>query len=164
MSSAGDVHARRGAYEISTDPERLDFEVIHACLTRSYWSPGISRRLVERAAAHSLCFGLYVDAAPAGSRQVGYARVITDQATFAYLCDVFVLEEHRGQGLSKWLMQTIQAHPGLQHLRRFLLGTRDAHGLYAQHGFTPLADPTRMMEILRPDAHRAAELLHERGQ
>jgi GNAT superfamily N-acetyltransferase len=159
MSSPDVFETRRGDYDISTDPARLDFEVIHDWLTRSYWSPGISRRLVERAAANSLCFGLY-----AGKEQVGYARVITDRATFAYLCDVFVLEAHRGLGLSKWLMQTIQAHPGLQHLRRFMLGTRDAHGLYAQYGFTPLADATRMMEILRPDAHRAAELRPERGQ
>lgn len=148
----GEVEARHGAYLLSTDPARLDFAAVHAYLTRSYWSPGISRALVERAAANSLCFGLYHLGADAGE-QVGYARVVTDRASFGYLADVYVLEAHRGQGLSKWLMQFITAHPELQTLRRFLLGTRDAHGLYAQFGFGPLANPSRMMEILRPDAH-----------
>jgi GNAT superfamily N-acetyltransferase len=149
MTSAAPFGAQRGGYEISTDLQRLDFEAIHAYLTRSYWSPGISRALVEKAAAgSSLCFGLYH-----GQAQVGYARVISDQATFAYLSDVYVLEEHRGQGLSKWLVQTIQAHPGLQCLRRFMLATRDAHGLYAGFGFTPVAHPERLMEIVVPDAH-----------
>lgn len=141
----------QGDYAVSTDPARLDFDAIHAYLTRSYWSPGISRELVERAAANSLCFGLY-----RGDEQVAYARVVTDQATFAYLCDVYVLEAHRGQGLSKWMMQSIQAHPGLQHLRRFMLATRDAHGLYAGFGFAPLAHPERLMEIVVPDAHLRA--------
>lgn len=155
MSAPTAIEARHGDYLLSTDPARLDFAAIHAYLTRSYWSPGISRQLVERAAAHSLCFGLYhlsTDAA----EQIGYARVVTDRASFGYLADVFVLEAHRGQGLSKWLMQCITAHPDLQTLRRFLLGTRDAHGLYAQFGFGPLANPARMMEILRPDAHLQA--------
>jgi GNAT superfamily N-acetyltransferase len=141
---------RRGSYEISTDPARLDLEALHAYLTRSYWSPGIPREVVERAAANSLCFGLY----HAEQGQVGYARVVTDRASFAYLCDVYVLEAHRGQGLSKWLMQTLLDHPDLQGLRRFLLATKDAHGLYAQFGFTPLASPERMMQILRPDPYR----------
>jgi GNAT superfamily N-acetyltransferase len=149
------VEARRGDYLLSTDSGRLDFAAVHAYLTRSYWSPGISRTLVERAAAHSLCFGLYHLGADA-AQQVGYARVVTDRASFGYLADVYVLEGHRGQGLSKWLMQFISAHPDLQTLRRFLLGTRDAHGLYAQFGFGPLANPSRMMEILRPDAHLQA--------
>jgi len=153
--SADAVEARHGDYLLSTDDSRLDFAVVHAYLTRSYWSPGISRLLVERAAAHSLCFGLYHENADA-TEQIGYARVVTDRASFAYLADVFVLEAHRGQGLSKWLMQCICAHPDLQTLRRFLLGTRDAHGLYARFGFGPLANPSRMMEILRPDAHLQA--------
>jgi GNAT superfamily N-acetyltransferase len=140
----------RGPYEISTDPARLDLQAIHTYLTRSYWSPGIPREVVERAAANSLCFGLY----HAGQEQVGYARVVTDRASFAYLCDVYVLEAHRGQGLSKWLLQTILEHPDLQGLRRFLLATKDAHGLYAQFGFTPLASPERMMQILRSDPYR----------
>lgn len=143
-------------YEISTARNRLDFAAVHAYLTRSYWSPGISRTLVERAAAHSLCFGLYHQPPNGAVQQVGYARVVTDRASFGYLADVYVLEGHRGQGLSKWLMQFITAHPELQTLRRFLLGTRDAHGLYAQFGFGPLANPARMMEILRPDAHLQA--------
>jgi GNAT superfamily N-acetyltransferase len=140
----------QGPYEISTDPARLDLEAVHAYLTRSYWSAGIPREVVERAAANSLCFGLYHPAAG----QVGYARVVTDRASFAYLCDVYVLENHRGQGLSKWLMKTIVEHPDLQGLRRFMLATRDAHGLYAQHGFAPLASPDRVMEVLRPDVYR----------
>lgn len=152
MSEGAVIEARHGDYLLSTDAARLDFAAVHAYLTRSYWSPGISRTLVERAAAHSLCFGLYrLDADAA--EQVGYARVVTDRASFGYLADVYVLEPHRGQGLSKWLMQFITAHPQLQTLRRFLLGTRDAHGLYAQFGFGPLANPSRMMEVLRPDAH-----------
>ena len=151
MSAADVFEARRGDYDISTDPARLDFAAIHAYLARSYWSPGISRRLVERAATHSMCFGMY-----RGGEQVGYARVVSDRTTFAYLCDVYVLEPHRGQGLSKWLMQTIQAHPALQHLRRFMLATRDAHGLYAGFGFTPVAHPERLMEIVVPDAHLRA--------
>jgi ribosomal protein S18 acetylase RimI-like enzyme len=151
------IEARQGGYLLSTDPARLDFAAVHAYLTRSYWSPGITRTLVERAAAHSLCTGLYIDPLDAaGGEQVGYARVVTDRATFAYLADVYVLEQHRGRGLSKWLMRFITAHPDLQTLRRFLLGTRDAHGLYTRFGFGPLADPTRMMEILRPDAHLQA--------
>lgn len=147
------IDAHQGDYTLSTDPARLDFSAVHAYLTRSYWSPGISRPLVERAAANSLCFGLY----HAIAGQVGYARVVTDRASFGYLADVYVLEQHRGHGLSKWMMRFIGEHPDLQYLRRFLLGTRDAHGLYAQFGFTPLANPSRMMEILRPDAHLAAE-------
>ena len=142
----------RGPYELSTDPARLDLEAIHAYLTRSYWSPGIPRDVVDRAAANSLCFGLY----HAGEGQVGFARVVTDRATFAYLCDVYVLEGHRGHGLSKWLMTAIVEHPELQGLRRFMLGTKDAHGLYAQYGFTPLDNPARMMEILRPQVYRQA--------
>ncbi len=137
-------------YEVSTDRRRLDVAVIHGYLTRSYWSPGVPRAIVERAIEHSLCFGVYH-----GAAQVGFARVVTDRATFAYLADVFILEEYRGIGLSKRLMQCIVGHEDLQGLRRFLLGTRDAHGLYRQFGFAQLAHPMRMMEILRPDAFRS---------
>lgn len=137
-------------YTISADPQLLDPAAIHAYLTRSYWSPGISLDTVKRAMDHSLCFGLYH-----GGAQVGYARVVTDQTTFAYLADVYVLEAHRGRGLSKRLVAAVQAHPALQGLRRFLLATQDAHGLYAQFGFKPLANPTRMMEVLNPDAYLA---------
>lgn len=138
-------------FTISTDPARLDVALIHEYLSNhSYWAPGIGRELVERSIRHSLCFGLY---APDG-RQAGFARIISDRATFAYLCDVFVLEEFRGQGLSKLLMQHISQHPELQGLRRWMLGTRDAHSLYAQYGFTPLAAPARFMENAKLDPYR----------
>jgi GNAT superfamily N-acetyltransferase len=141
----------RGPYTISTDATRLDIDAIHAYLTRSYWAEGIPRGLVSRSIEGSLCFGLYD-----GSGQVGFARVITDRATFAYLCDVYVLEEHRGAGLGKWLMEAVMSHPALQGLRRFVLLTRDAHGLYARFGFKPPADPGRYMEITRPGMYRRA--------
>jgi GNAT superfamily N-acetyltransferase len=139
------------AYEISTDKARLDVTVIHGYLVRSYWSPGIPRSIVERAIEHSLCFGAYCDGA-----QVAFARVITDRATFAYLADVFVLEAHRGRGLSKQLMRAVRAHPELQGLRRFMLATRDAHGLYRQFDFKGLAYPERLMEVLRPNVYQTA--------
>src|SRR5262245_28269514 len=142
------MNPNREEYSISTDKSELDIATIHAFLTRSYWSPGIPRATVERAIANSLCFGLYHM-----SEQVGFARVITDTATFAYLADVFILEPHRGKSLSKWLMETIKEHKDLQGLRRFMLGTRDAHGLYKQFGFTELTHPSRMMEIVRPDVY-----------
>jgi GNAT superfamily N-acetyltransferase len=137
-------------YTISTDPARLDVDVIHRYLSgEAYWSRGVPRPVVERAIAGSLCFGLY----DAGGAQVGFARVVTDRATFAYLADVFVLKAHRRKGLSKRLMAAAIAHPDLQGLRRWLLATRDAHGLYAQFGFTPLANPERIMERHAPDIY-----------
>lgn len=136
-------------YDISTDTARFDFEAIHACLTQSYWSPGIPRTTVERAAANSLCFGVFH-----AGKQVGFARMITDRATFAYLADVYVLEAHRGKGVSKKLMAFIMAHPDLQGLRRMMLATRDAHGLYTQFGFTPLKTPGNMMEKHVPDVYQ----------
>ena len=139
------------AYEISTDPARLDIGAMHAYLTRSYWSTGIPRETVERAARHSLCFGVYERAT---GNQVGLARVVTDHATFAYLCDVYVLEEHRGHGLGKRLMDAVMAHPALTGARRAMLGTRDAHGLYARHGFRAPPDDGVLMQILRPDMYR----------
>jgi ribosomal protein S18 acetylase RimI-like enzyme len=142
------VEARRGSLSISTDPGRLDIDAVHAYLTRSYWATGIPRHLVERSLQGSLCFGLFD-----GAHQIGLARVVTDRATFAYLCDVYVLDAYRGRGLGKWLMESVVAHPDLQGLRRFVLVTRDAHGLYEQFGFTPLARPGSYMEILRPDAY-----------
>ena len=144
-------HVQRGEYEISTDPQLLDVTAIHAFLAQSYWSPGIPRSVVERAISNSLCFGLY-----RGAEQVGFARVVTDKATFAYLADVFVLEAHRGKGLSKWLMQIIEEHEDLQGLRRFMLATKDAHDLYKQFEFRELANPSSMMEILKPDVYRQA--------
>jgi len=137
-------------YEISTDPTRLDFGAMHAYLTRSYWSPGIPFATVERAARHSLCFGLYEKSS---GKQVGLSRVVTDHATFAYLCDVYVLEEHRGHGLGKLLMRAVMAHPALTGARRAMLGTRDAHGLYRQFGFAD-AGTGILMEIVRPDLYR----------
>ena len=133
-------------YVISDDPARLDIAAIHAYLARSYWATGVPRDIVERSVRNSLCIGLY-DAAGA---QVGLARVVSDFATFAWLCDVYVLEAHRGRGLSKALMRAVVAHPRLQCVRRITLGTRDAHGLYAQFGFTPLAKPENQMEKRQP--------------
>lgn len=139
----------RGRFRISTDPANLDLAAIHAYLTRSYWADGIPVEVVARSLAGSLCFGLYED-----ERQIGLARVITDRATYAYLCDVFVLEEFRGQGLGRWLMESVMAHGELAGLRRFSLVTRDAHALYAPLGFTALAQPDRHMEIARPGLYR----------
>ena len=136
---------RRGDYLISDDRERLDLETIHRFLsTESYWAVGRPLEVVRRSIAGSHAFGLYRD-----SRQVGFARVVTDYATFAWIADVFVLESERGQGLSKWLMQVILSHPELQGFRRWVLATKDAHGLYKQFGFMELNRPERWME--RPD-------------
>ncbi len=138
-------------YEISADPDRLDVEVIHKFLAEdSYWSPGIPRSIVERAIENSLCLGVYHRAA-----QVGFARVVTDKSTFALLADVFILQEHRGKGLSKWLMRCVVEHEDLQGLRRLLLLTSDAHGLYRQFGFKELGNPSRFMEVLRQDIYRS---------
>lgn len=139
-----------GRYRVSTDPRRLDVGVVHGFLTRSYWAEGIPRALVERSIENSLSFGLYD-----GERQVGFARVVTDRATFAYLADVFVLESHRKRGLSKWLLECVLSHPELQGLRRWQLATKDAHTLYARFGFeTP--EPGNLMEIRRRDLYRQA--------
>ena len=137
------THTTEGEYEISQDKRRLDVAAIHEYLTQSYWSVGIPRSVVEHAIKGSLCFGVYHH-----SMQIGFARVITDKATFAYLADVYILDPHRGKGLSKRMMKIIAAHPDLQGLRRFMLATRDAHGLYKQFGFTELSNPQRIMEIL----------------
>jgi N-acetylglutamate synthase-like GNAT family acetyltransferase len=137
-------------YEISTDTDRLNVEVIHNFLAEeSYWSPGIPRAIVERAMQNSLCFGVYHRTA-----QVGFARVVTDKSTFALLADLFILSAHRGQGLSKWLMHCVVGHEDLQGLRRLLLLTSDAHGLYRQFGFKELGNPSRFMEVLRQDIYR----------
>ena len=136
---------KQGEFEISTDPSRIDLAVVHGFLTNSYWAKGVPMETMQRAVQQSICFGIYQ-----GPNQGGFARVITDRATFAYLADVFVLESHRGKGLSKWLMQCIKSHPDLQGLRRWILATQDAHGLYRQFGFTPLANPDRWMELHNP--------------
>ena len=134
----------KGQYLITTDPGRLDIDAIHLFLSRSFWAEGIPKETVAKAVANSLCFGLFD-----GDAQIGFARVVTDRATFAYLCDVYVLESHRGLGLGKWLLETVMTHPDLQGLRRFQLVTRDAHGLYSRHGFETPINPERHMEIFR---------------
>ena len=138
-------------YEITCDKTGLDIGAIHSFLSQSYWSPGISRAVVERAIANSLCFGVFLRA-----EQVGFARVVTDKATFAYLADVYILPAHRGLGLAQRLMEQVLGHPELQGLRRMLLATRDAHALYAKFGFRPLAAPERIMEIHKPDVYQRA--------
>ena len=134
---------KRDAFVITTDPARLDADAVYAYLSRVYWAKTRSREVVERSLKNSLCFGLYEDVS-----QIGLARVISDYATFAYVCDVYVLESHQGKGLGTWLMKVAMAHPDLQGLRRWLLATRDAHGLYRKSGFTALESPERWMEIL----------------
>jgi GNAT superfamily N-acetyltransferase len=127
-------------YIISTDPAKLDIDAIADMLRRAYWAQGRTREMIARYVQHSLVFGMYHK-----GRQVGLARVVSDYTTFAWLCDVFIHEEHRGHGLGKWLMETVHAHPDLQGLRRWMLATRDAHGLYEQFGWTPLDHPERWM-------------------
>jgi GNAT superfamily N-acetyltransferase len=145
-------------YLISADPTKLDLELIHKFLSEhSYWARGIPRDVVARSIANSLCFGAYAleDANPDSEwRQVGFARVSTDRATFAYLADVFVLTEHRGQGLSKRLMEAVLACPDLQGLRRWLLATADAHELYRRFGFTELSQPDRFMQRHDPNVYK----------
>ncbi|HEV7796784.1 MAG TPA: GNAT family N-acetyltransferase [Pyrinomonadaceae bacterium] len=136
---------KRGDYSISTDRSRLNVELIHNFLSqKTYWAIGRARDVVQRSIDNSLPFGLYK-----GTDLVGFARVVTDYATFAWIADVFVLPEHRGQGLSKWMMEVILSHPELQGFRRWVLATKDAHALYARFGFIPLHRPERWME--RPD-------------
>ena len=138
-------------FEISTDPERLDIDLIHGFLQTSYWASGRRRSVVERSITNSLCFGVY-----RAGRQVAFARVVSDRAVFAYLMDVFVIPEFRGRGVSKVLMRAVLAHPELQNLRVFLLATRDAHSLYTQFGFRPLAAPERWMAIQDPTSDARA--------
>lgn len=141
--------SRKGDYFISTDKSLLDLVYIQDYLcNQSYWAAGIPIETVKRSIDGSLCFGVYDK-----TRQIGFARVITDQATFGYLGDVFIDEHYRKQGLSKWLMEIIMAYPGLQGLRRFLLATRDAHGLYKQYGFEQLGSPERWMQVHNPEVY-----------
>ena len=146
----------RGEFVISTDPERLSLDVVYGFLTNCYWAKGIPREVVARSIQNSLCFGVY----DGNGAQVGFARVISDFATIAYIGDVFVLETHRGHGLGKWLMECIMRHPGLQNLRRWILTTRDAHGLYSQVGFTPVKVPERFMELHNPDVYERLQENH----
>lgn len=145
MSNAQDP---RAGFRLTSDPGAMDPDAVHAYLSRSYWARDIPKALVERSMRGSLCFGIFH-----ADRQVAFARVVTDRATFAWLCDVYVLEEVRGRGFGKWLMEAVVAHPDLQGLRRFVLGTRDAHGLYARFGFKPLARPDIFLEINHPDLY-----------
>jgi GNAT superfamily N-acetyltransferase len=139
-----------GTYTISDDPSRLDLQAVHAYLQRAYWSEQIPYEVIERAVQGSLCIGAY----DSKGAQVGLARFISDYATFCYVCDVYVHEEHRGQGLSKAMMKMALEHPKLQGLRRWNLVTRDAHGLYRQFGFGPIAHADRYMERLTPDIYK----------
>jgi len=134
------LETQKEFYTISTDPARLDIDAITDMLTRAYWAQGRTRDIIARYVQHSLVFGIYH-----ANQQIGLARIVSDYTTFAWLCDVFIHEDHRGKGLGKWLMETIHSHPELQGLRRWILATRDAHGLYEQFGWTPLDNPERWM-------------------
>ena len=140
---------RKARFLISTDRSRLDLDLIHGFLTDCYWAKGIPREIVARSIENSQCFGVYDE-----TKQIGFARVISDCATYAYIGDVFVLESHRGKGIGKWLIECVMRHPSLQNLRRWSLVTEDAHGLYAQFGFTPLRSPERYMEVLDADVYK----------
>ena len=138
----------KGVYEISTDPARIDARLVQEFLTNTYWAKGIPAETVQRSIENSISFGVFD-----GRHQVGFARIISDLATFAYLADVFILPAYRGRGLSRWLMECIVSHPDLQGLRRWMLATKDAHGLYAKFGFTVIRSPETWMEIHRPDIY-----------
>ena len=142
----------RPDYEITTDPARIDVVAAHAFLGKTYWATGIPLATVRRAFANSVCVAAFD-----GDKQVAFARAVTDRATFAYLADVYVLEEHRGRGLSRQIVGALLAHPDLSGLRRMMLATRDAHGLYAKFGFTPLGNPARFMERHDPDVYAAGK-------
>lgn len=135
---------QRDGYRISSDPEDLDRDLIHAIISNAYWAKGRPREVMDRAIDHSSCFGMYC-----GAEQVGFARVISDRATFAYLADVFILPEHRGKGLGVWLVETVLADPRLKGARKWMLATADAHELYRRFGFTALGDPGKMMVMER---------------
>jgi GNAT superfamily N-acetyltransferase len=165
------VEYRRGEFLVTTNPAWLDIDLIHRFLTNCYWAKGIPKDVVARSIEHSLCFGIYdesrqknalpaKDAGNATPRpvQVGFARVISDLATVAYLGDVFVVGSHRGRGLGKWMMECIMQHPALQGFRRWILLTRDAHELYAKVGFTPLQTPKSYMELHRADVYETREM------
>lgn len=140
---------KKDDYCITTDKNKIDLPYVHRFLTTTYWSEGIPENVVQRSIEGSLCFAVFHQ-----QQQIGFARVITDKATFAYLADVFIDEKYRGKGLSKWLMKIIISHPSLQGLRRFMLATRDAHGLYRQNGFSALNNVERWMHIHNPDAYK----------
>jgi len=138
------IETHRDHFTISTDPARLDMDSIIEMLTRAYWAVGRPRERTERAIRNSLVFGIYE-----GAKQIGVARVVSDYSIFAYLCDVFIHEDYRGHGLGKWLVQTIMEHPDLKEMRRWVLVTSDAHGLYKQFGFTSIEDPEHWMQSFK---------------
>ena len=140
---------RRAESRISDERRDVDLDLVHRSLAATYWASHIPRAVVERSVANSIPFSLF-----RGREQIGFARVVTDRATFAYLADVFILEPHRGAGLGTWLIETIVSHPDLQGLRRWMLATRDAHGLYRRFGFVPLEDASRFMEKHEPDLYK----------
>ena len=143
---------KKGDYYITTDASKIDATLVHQYLsTESYWAAGISKEIVEKSLLNSQCFGVFYK-----EQQIGFARLVTDKATFAYLADVFILPAHRGTGLSKWLMEIIHAHPELQTLRRWMLGTKDAHGLYEQFGWTRYTEEVseRFMQKHNPDVYK----------
>ena len=137
-------------FHISTNIRDMDVDAVYSFISNSYWSENIPRETFTRAVENSLCFAIL----DKQNVQIGFARAVTDRATFAYLADIYVLEAYRGRGLSKWLMKTIMAHPDLQELRRISLATRDAHGLYEQYGFTPLSQPEMLMEVWNPEIYQ----------
>jgi GNAT superfamily N-acetyltransferase len=151
-----DNEFRKSTLSISTDNSQLDMDVVHDFLKRAYWSEGIPREIVEQGIKHSLCFGVYDH-----ERQIGFGRVITDYATFGYICDVFIVEEYQGRGIGAWMMSCIMNHPRLQGFRRWHLLTRDAHALYRQCGFTELKDPGQHMEIANPDLYKGLYMNRE---
>ena len=142
---------RHGEYAISSDTSLIDLEVVHSFLSESYWAKGVSEEIVQRSIENSICFGAYRD-----GKQVGFARAVTDRSTFAFLADVFVIKAERGNGVGKMLVEAALVHPELRELRRWLLATDDAHGLYERYGFGPLPKPERWMEIHRPYAEASS--------
>jgi GNAT superfamily N-acetyltransferase len=144
------IEVQKDQFCISTDVDRLDIASIHHFLANeSYWSKDIPFIIVQKAVRNSLCFGMFK-----GEEQIGFARVVSDYVTFAFLADVYILKEYRGLGLSKWLLELILSHPDLQGLRRWMLATRDAHDLYGKYGFRPISHPERLMEIHQPNIYR----------
>ena len=141
---------KKDGFTVSTDRQKLDRDAIHRFLAGSYWARGIPREVVDRSIENSICFGLYAE-----EKMIGFARVISDAATFGYLSDVFVLPSHRGRGLATWFMEVVMGHPDFRGIRRWMLATADAHGLYRKVGFTQLSKPERIMEKLLPDAYGA---------
>jgi len=140
-------------YRITDNKDEMDIDAIHDYLSSSYWAEGVPKSVVAKAIENSLCFAVLAVDTNNEAKQVGFARLITDSATFAYLADVYILEEHRGKGLSKQMMQKVIEHPQLQGLRRIMLATRDAHGLYEQYGFTALTDQKMFMQLWTPDVY-----------